>query len=237
MAATPSSSKTYEHYVFPRKYKLGLKLLDTLNISHLTEVKRSAWPGELEKARRDTTFISSENYEHKKNEYKKNQKSKGILILDFHNVFDSDIPAFAKQCSKWRTENNYEIHICSFVGRGTPIHASLLAFFDDPSIQSVVDSLIVVFDRRHKLKGKGHIVTNLFANVDYYSLSKIPIFFIDDGIENILNVHDSTKSFSNVHLLHYVAVPQTQKVMTPACAKRVNSFSTLCETILSLSKK
>ena len=227
-----SSSKTCEQYVFPRK---SSEELDTLNISNFTEIKRSSWPEELEKARQNTKFLDFKCAVNRPVSEKCKKKSKGIILLDFHNVFDSNISEFAKQCCKWRKENHFEVHICSFVGRGTPVHASLLAFFDDPFIQTIIDSLIIVFDRRHRLKGKGHIVKNLFANVDYYS--KIPIFFVDDGIENILNIHESTKTFSNVHLIHYVAVSETQKVMTPAGAKRVKSFAQLCEIIVSLSQK
>ena len=229
-----SSSKTHEQYLFPQTEKLN-----SLNISNFTEIKRSSWQEELENARKNTTFLSPEDLVQASilgcKESKK--KCKGIIILDFHNVFDSDLSKFVKQCSKWRNENNFEVHICSFVGKGTPVHASLLAFFDDPCIQTVLTSLIVVFDRRHALKGKGHIVKKLFTNLTLSDMSKIPIFFVDDGIENILNVYEATKSFSNVHLIHYVAVSETKKVMTPSGAKRVNSFSNLCEIILSPVQK
>ncbi len=203
----------FEKFTFP------VKIMNSLNINKFTEEKRKLWDQRLQDAKDKVIF-----FEFNADDFTKAKSSniKGVIILDFHNVFDSDLEVFVKQCSKWNN-SGFEVHVCSFVGKGTPIHASLLAFCEDPVIQKVLKSLIICFDRKHLKKGKGNVIMYFLEH-----MKNVPIYFVDDGVENLENVLQVTKNkYTNLHLFHYVVVPHTRDSKTPHGLKRVENFEEL----------
>jgi hypothetical protein len=210
----------FEKYVFP------LGNIDSPNVTNFTEQKRELWGQRLKEAKEDRHKRGG-MYAGDELHPPSSKKAKGIIILDHHNVFDSDLEAFIGQCSKWN-KAGFRVHVCSFVGKGSPIHAQLLALFEDINIQQVISSLLVVFDRQHLDKGKGVIVKQFLSEYP-----KTPIYFADDGVENLKNISQvvNLKEAKNLSLVHYVAVPSTQKYPTPPYAKRINSFENLVSHI------
>lgn len=206
-----------EKYIFP------LKNIDSSNVDTFTEKNRELWDQRLKDARQ-----KQGSHPHPKLQQPLSyDDAKGIIVLDCHNVFDSDLESFIWQCSKWNAEG-FRVHVCSFVGKGSLNHASLLGLFEDIDIQRVVSTLIVVFDRHHLEMGKGVIIKQFLG-----SNPEIPIYFADDGIENLKNVSEvnNLSESPNLHLIHYVAVPRTQKYQTPPYAKRIGSFEDLVSYI------
>ena len=205
----------FEQYFFGKE----LKSLDSPNVPNFTEPKRKLWSERVAAAKKNIQFLKLDNSLEAPREKKK------IVVLDFHNVFDENLQKSVQQCSKWN-ELGYEVHVCSFVGKGGYLHAELLATFEDPSLQKVIRSLIVVFDRKHLKKGKGSIIKMFGDNED------VPLFFVDDGVENLVNVYQVNKPLKqNIHLVHYVSVPSTRKYESEPYTKRIDNFDKLISYI------
>ncbi len=213
-AVNPQS--TYEIHYFPTSEKLT-----SPNVDSWSPLKIQQWPERLQKARSSTyldiseidfdTLISPPTH------------ANNLIVLDFHNVFDTDISTFVQQCSLWNS-SGHQVHICSFVGKGTDTHASLLATFDNPAIQKVIKSLIIVFDRQHPKKGKGHMIQHLLLN------QNVSVTFVDDELKNLENCYKLVNR-DRVKYIHYVAVPQVRQRSTPGYAKSITNFPDL---VLSL---
>ena len=182
---------------------------------------------------------------------------KGTIVLDFHNVVDSDPKAFITQASKWN-EQGYAVHVCSYVGRGSRLHASLLAFFDQRAVRKVFCSLVSVFNKKSRDVGKGNVVKRLRRLSDkerwimggdlveaateqsssadgvrkkiYYP----PCIMVDDGLANLQNVYDCERQCG---LVHYLAVPETQRHHTPrGVFQRAESLNDLVCSVNNLSR-
>lgn len=164
------------------------------------------------------------------------KNARNIIVLGCHNVFDTNIQEFVKQCSLWNT-SGYEINVCSFVGKNTENYALLLNTFDNPLIQRVIKSLIIVFDRKHPKKGKGHVIQMLLLNENRR------VTFVDDEPENLQNCHDyciaakrtmvttSESDNDRITYIHYVEDPKTQQCPTPEYAQRIDNFADLVSSI------
>jgi hypothetical protein len=212
--ASGSEKKNFEVYFFPSENKLN-----SPNVHLFTEEKRGLWGKRLGDAREKNISVELD--------LKKLSSSKdkrGIIVFDCHNVFDSDIQKFTRQSSLWN-EKGYEVHVCSFVGKGTETHAGLLAQFDDPCLQKVLKSLFVVFDRKHPKKGKGIVIQHLMVEN-----KNVPIYFADDEVANLTNVNkvvSKSEDSDFIHYIHYVAVNKRSKDSTPDYAKRIDNFDDL----------
>jgi hypothetical protein len=204
----------YEDYTFPIKY------LFTYNSGEYP----NSWRENLEYAKQKIVFhpIDDSIYQHPL----ESEDVRGFIILDFHDVFDSDSITFIRQCSDWN-RHGLEVHVCFFVERGSHVHSSILAYFEDPVVQSVIKSLIVVFNRKNVKRGKG-IVVEKFLNKS----SDRPVYFVDNDVKNLENVFKVTQNkYKNLHSFHYVAVPITKCVKTPPHSKRIESFEELVSNI------
>jgi hypothetical protein len=218
-----SSDNKFEYYSFARG---SCGTLKSPNIWTFTPDKQKSWPKYCADAQQNAAHVI--HNVPKDLVLSESKKSGKTIVLDFHNVFDSDIVSFVKQCQTWRNQG-HEVYVCSFVGRGGYLHAELLAVFSDPRIQQVLNGLWVVFDRAHLLKGKGQIIKKLFTPETNC------IYFVDDGPENLENVHETLKgkdinvqaTSCNTQIVHYVAVPSTRKSYTPQYAKRIGDFKSL----------
>ena len=219
-------NSTYEIHYFPTSQKLN-----STNVHQWTDAKIKHWPTILQQARSDPTNDLMTFHDHGPEAptidalVPPPKNAKHVIVLDFHNVFNTDVRGFVAECSLWNA-SGCEVHVCSFVVKGTATHASLLATFDNPLIQKVIKSLLIVFDRKHPKKGKGHVIQKFLLNEDVH------VTFVDDEPENLQNCHEvvhdcSSYSQTRIHYIHYVQVLETRERVTPAYATRIDNFAAL----------
>lgn len=123
------------------------------------------------------------------------------VFLDWHNVLESDDREhMARMLSLSATlrSRGVNVTVLSFVGRGTKMHANVLAWFSFPHLRSLFDQLVLVFDKRDLERGKGHIIR------EWLEQNEGPTVFVDDAVENLQNVRTATSPMSSrVTLVHY----------------------------------
>ncbi len=216
---TPLPNPTYEHYIMDEIYDVSL---NSPYIHIFTPEKQKMWENNIRNGQVDSDNILKDvllqpNIEKLTFNDKKYDK---YIILDFHNVFDSDIVNFIKQCLVWKTKG-YAIHICSFVGRGGSLHAQILSVFSDSRVRQSVDSLWLVFDRKSPKKGKGHVIKKILEH------TCVDCYFVDDGVENLKNVE--IFKIPDLKLVHYVKCKEDEE--TPSYAIRISNLDDLVKLI------
>lgn len=212
------------------KYKLGSIVgnLNSPNISQMSPTKKAEFLLLLEKFIKNMiSQIDPKNDDLVKPipDFKINKKR---IFMDWHNVCSTNSLEYLYKMLLLINKLNQKgisTTILSYVGFGSEHHAKVLAWCSLPCLQLIVKSLVLVFDKKEILKGKGIIIKKW--------LDKHPsatTIFIDDGLENLENVKETLCGDRNkCKLIHYVAISDSP---TPDYAIRIQSKEELEKILL-----
>ena len=155
------------------------------------------------------------------------KNSKTTVFWDFHNVADFNLNLFVKTV-QFLNSNGVESRILSFVGRGTRTHANVLIVCSLPTIKALVKEVVLVFDKKKKERGKGHIIREWLVN----NPGKTTVF-VDDSPDNFKNVRKALDGdiLSRCKLVHFVGADDAKEEVTPEDAVRVDQWDNLHEVV------
>lgn len=194
------------------------------NFAHFPEQKRSSWEQTLKEERERLSQIIIRFHGGLPSPP---QNPKTTVFWDFHNVADFNLDLFVKTV-QFLNLNGVESRILSFVGRGTRTHANVLIVCSLPTIKALIKEVDLVFDKKKKERGKGHIIREWLIN----NPGKTTVF-VDDSPDNFNNVRKALGDdlLNRCKLVHFVGADEAKEEVTPEDAQRVDQWDNLHDVV------